>query len=416
MWCRKFISALIVLSTLAPLSAKPHEGVDYVKTGVDGVPIHLVDVDIKRDDLVVKPVVVPSGQRESFQKMVKDSRPVVAVNGTFFDTLTGITVGNLVADGRLLSEGMTGSNLIYNKDGSWQLLSSSRNLGRYKDWSDVKFAVGGGPTLLASGEFFMDPASEGFRDPSLFTPRPRAAIGVTENGHMRVVVVTQGITLWKLAHIMKDLHCVNAINLDGGTSTGLSVGGTTMVRPGRKLTNIVGVFASHMEPALSRATRVAETRAMAHYRKSQSLLNEGKLRLARSQARQAVAKAPEQAGFWRSAGQIELQAGNSDQGLKDLLKSASIYFERGDLHSAMSVADEMVANDANSIPAHLVLGECHAELLEDVEAEHHLQLVLDNFPGHPRATELLRDVHYRLNSQRKLEASGSAIVDTLSLL
>ena len=142
----------------------------------------------------------------------------------------------------------------------------------------------------------------------------------------------------------------------------------------------------------------------------------GKLRLARSQARQAVAKAPEQAGFWRSAGQIEMQVGNSGQGIKDLLKSASIYFDRGDLHSAMSVADEMVAKDPGSIPAHLILGECQAELLNDAEAEYHLQIVLDNFPGHPRATELLRDVHYRLNSQRKLEASGSAIAETLSLL
>ena len=29
------------------------------------------------------------------------------------------------------------------------LVSSSRNLGRYNDWSEVDFAVGGGPTLLS---------------------------------------------------------------------------------------------------------------------------------------------------------------------------------------------------------------------------------------------------------------------------
>ena len=244
-----FFACLFLLSAYWA-GAKPHPGVDYVKMKVASVPIHLVDVDLGRGDLVVRPVVLPTGHRETFTHIVKKNRPVAAVNGTFFDTKTGITVGNLVSKGRLLSEGMVGSNLMFKNNGTVALVSSARNLGRYKDWSDVEFAVGGGPTLLSSGEFYMDPKSEGFRDPSLFALRPRVAMGVTRDRHLRLVVVTKGISLWSLARVMKDLDCYHAINLDGGSSTGLSVGGTTMVNPGRRLTNILGVFASHMELSL----------------------------------------------------------------------------------------------------------------------------------------------------------------------
>ena len=231
------------------LLARPHPGVRYVKVERAGIPVHVVDIDLKRDDLVVRPVVVPTGHRQSFGKLIKNHRPAAAINGTFYDTNTGITVGNLVSEGRLLSEGMVGSNLVFRKDGSFQLLSSSRNLGRYKDWSDVDFAIGGGPTLLSNKEFFMDPASEGFRDPSLFKSRPRSAVGVTKKGHLRMVVVTRSISLWQLAHVMKELKCVHAINLDGGSSSALSVGQNQIVRPSRGMTNILGVFYSHMEPA-----------------------------------------------------------------------------------------------------------------------------------------------------------------------
>lgn len=369
--------------------AKPHPGVNYVKVKVAGVPIHLVEADTSRSDLVVRPVVTPTGHRYTFDQMVAQNRPVAAVNGTFFDTKTGVTVGNLVSEGRLLSEGMVGSNLVFHRDGSVSLLSSSRNLGRYKDWSQVDFAVGGGPTLISNGQFFMQPESEGFSDPGLFNPRPRAALGVTANGRLRMVVVTQSVTLWQLARVMKELNCLHAINLDGGSSTGLSVGGTTMVKPTRKLTNLIGIFVPHMQPDLDRAVEVAQHRAVAHYEKGLRLKSQGKPRLARSQFRQAVAKAPQQAGFWRAAGLMELEFGNLEKAAEDLRKSARIYLQRGDLVAAQALADELLNLDGNDLTAHLVAGECKVESGNDDEAFQHLRKVLNSLPGHPDAQRLL---------------------------
>ena len=412
--CLLFALLLAFLSTV--VIAAPHAGVNYVKLQVAGVPVHLVDVDLRRDDLVVRPIVAPNGHRQSFGQMVAQNRPVAAVNGTFFDTATGITVGNLVSDGRMLSEGMVGSNLVFYKDGSVNLLSSSRNLGRYKDWSDVDFAVGGGLTLLSGGEFFVDPRSEGFTDPSLFSPRPRSAIGVTQEGRLRMVVVTQGVSLWQLARVMKELKCLHAINIDGGSSTGLSVGGTTMVSPRRKLTNILGVFPAHQKPTLGRAVHVASSRAQGHYKKGQELLNQGDVRLARSQLRQAVAKAPEQAGYWRAAGLTEWRHGDLARAVKDLHRSMSLYFDRGDLVAANLVVEEILQIDALHTAAHLVSGECKVEQGLDEQAAVHLKLVLEGQPGHPKAVELMEVIDFRARSLQELRSSGAGIEEFLRSL
>ena len=382
---------------------------------VAGVPVHVVTIDMNRNDLVIRPVVEPSGHRKSFAKMVQQHRPIAAVNGTFFDTRTGITVGNLVSNGRLLSEGMVGSNMVFRRDGRVEIVSSARNLGRYKDWSDAEFAIGGGPTLMVDGDFFMDPKSEGFRDPSLFANRPRTAVGVTQNAHFRMVVVTQGVSLWKLAHVMKGLGCVHALNLDGGSSSGLSVGQKTMVRPARQLTNLLGVFPSHKEPQQSRAVSVAKARALAHYQKGQNLLAAGKYRKARSQMRQAVAKDPQQATFWRAAAKSETLMGNRQRAISDWRRSGELYLAHGDLVSAMDSGKQLLNLDVKSTFAHLLVGECLIEQGKDAEALLHLESVLASKPGHPKATRLLEGIRFRLDTLDAFHDSVDSLRGTLLL-
>lgn len=397
---RLTIAFLLLLTALS--SARPHPGVEYLKLQVAGVPVHLVSVDLSRSDLVVRPVIAPTGQRFSFQAPISEHRPVAAINGTFFDTRTGVTVGNLVADGRLLSEGMTGSNLIFRQGGIVELVSSARNLGRYQDWSDVEFAVGGGPTLLADGDFFMNPQAEGFRDPGLFTPRPRTALGVTMEGQLRMVVVTQAVSLWELARVMNELGCVHAINLDGGSSSGLSVGQTILVRPARSLTNILGVFPSHLSPELNRAVNVAKQRAYAHYQKGLQLLEQGLNRKARSQMRQAVAKAPDMAAYWEAAARVEMVMGNRERAIADLERSGQLQLAKGDLVAAEDVATRLIELDHDNSTAHLLCGETRIEQGKDDEALPFLKMVLSKEPGHPRASELLAGIRFRARGFRKL--------------
>ena len=65
-----------------------------------------------------------------------------------------------------------------------------------------------------------------------------------------------GMTLAETAALMRGLGCVAAINLDGGGSTSMVVGGRTTVRPGdgaerpvvAALVLLLGVFSLYLQP------------------------------------------------------------------------------------------------------------------------------------------------------------------------
>lgn len=115
------------------------------------------------------------------------------------------------------------------------------------DWSQSEHVLAGGPTLVSRGQVRVDWQPAGFRDTFALRRHPRTAIGRTRTGDIWVVAVdgrqpmSEGATLDELAGIMLRLGCTDAINLDGGGSTGLSLQGALMNRPSegseRKISN-----------------------------------------------------------------------------------------------------------------------------------------------------------------------------------
>lgn len=99
------------------------------------------------------------------------------------------------------------------------------------DWSLVEHAVGGGPWLVRNGKRFIDAAEEGWGPAFVNTCHPRTAVGIT--GDRKLVILTVdgrqfvsgGISLTGLSELMIKFGCTDAINLDGGGSTTLSVRG-----------------------------------------------------------------------------------------------------------------------------------------------------------------------------------------------
>lgn len=99
--------------------------------------------------------------------------------------------------------------------------------------------IGGGPTLIKNGVVTITYDEEVFWESGvgLDVKNPRTAVGHTGNGHAILLVVdgrqsaSEGVTLERLANIMKDLGCVEAMNLDGGGSTQMAVGHTLINRP-----------------------------------------------------------------------------------------------------------------------------------------------------------------------------------------
>jgi hypothetical protein len=117
-------------------------------------------------------------------------------------------------------------------------LPISLNIYTLPDWSGMKHALGGGPWLVKGGHIYVDLQAEHFTASSLGNREPRSAVGITPTGKMLLVTVdgrqkgiSVGMTIDELAHLMKKLGAVNAMNLDGGSSTQMSVFGKTVNTP-----------------------------------------------------------------------------------------------------------------------------------------------------------------------------------------
>jgi hypothetical protein len=105
-------------------------------------------------------------------------------------------------------------------------------------WAQVPQAVGGGPRLLVNGQIAVDWASEGFDAGFAGSLHPRTAVGTTRDGHHLLIVTvdgrqafSKGVSLADMAAVLKRYGAWSAINLDGGGSTAMAIGGLTVNNP-----------------------------------------------------------------------------------------------------------------------------------------------------------------------------------------
>ena len=102
---------------------------------------------------------------------------------------------------------------------------------------DVNDAVHAGPVLMHNGKIRITVNEEVFFGSSIPKIHPRTAAGYRKNGDLVLLVVdgrqvnSRGVDLMELAIIMRDLDCVEAINLDGGGSSAIVVDGKLINRP-----------------------------------------------------------------------------------------------------------------------------------------------------------------------------------------
>jgi len=104
------------------------------------------------------------------------------------------------------------------------------------DFANAQQAIGGGPQILVEGMESVDPAAEGFTDPKILHTGTRSMIGVSQDQSELIFAVAR-CSLDQCAHVMKRLGAYDAMNLDGGASTGLWADGHYLVSPGRQINN-----------------------------------------------------------------------------------------------------------------------------------------------------------------------------------
>ena len=110
----------------------------------------------------------------------------------------------------------------------------------FNKWK-VRTAVGGGPVLLQNGEVSISNNEEmKFSGKAINDRHPRTAMGYTADNRLVVFVCegraenAAGLSLVQLAKIMKEIGCVEALNLDGGGSTCMLINGKETNTPSSK--------------------------------------------------------------------------------------------------------------------------------------------------------------------------------------
>lgn len=92
------------------------------------------------------------------------------------------------------------------------------------EWDSLDYIVGGTPLLLHNNARIIDLESEQTIPTFLSNRHARTAVGILPNGNWIFVVVDKtgifdGMTMYELTNLMKQLGCVHALNLDGGGSS-----------------------------------------------------------------------------------------------------------------------------------------------------------------------------------------------------
>ncbi|WP_238996529.1 phosphodiester glycosidase family protein [Paenibacillus pinistramenti] len=124
-------------------------------------------------------------------------------------------------------------------------MSYTNQAGTTLDWSDVQTAVGAGPRLVTDGIVTLNAKAEGFTDQKILTASAaRSGIAILPDGSILLATVN-GATMTQWASVMKALGAKQAMNLDGGASTGLYAGGKTLTPAGRLLSSML-VFGSQV--------------------------------------------------------------------------------------------------------------------------------------------------------------------------
>ena len=113
---------------------------------------------------------------------------------------------------------------------------SSLDYSQAVPWN-VRDALQAGPVLITDGEINITVDEEVFFASEITNIHPRTAAGYTSDGRFILMVVdgrqasSRGVYLQELAVMMDNLDCVEAINLDGGGSSGMVVNGKILNRP-----------------------------------------------------------------------------------------------------------------------------------------------------------------------------------------
>jgi hypothetical protein len=160
----------------------------------------------------------------------------------------GVTPIPIPQDGYLLSlRGTAATNTSKLPIGTKVSLTSTTTPA---DFSRYPHIIGAGPLLVQNRQIVLNAKAETFSDAFIAEKAVRSAICTTTTGNLIIAAVHNRAggnspTLAEHAQLMQVMGCVNALNLDGGSSTSLYLGGQLLDRSpntAARVHNGIGIF------------------------------------------------------------------------------------------------------------------------------------------------------------------------------
>ena len=261
----------------------------YTNDSIDGKPniAYYIEADLKNKKLVFDVDTTLNRRLTPNEFYLKNDKPIIVVNGTFFNFKTNQNLNTVIKNGKAVSYNIAStrgvgkdSNRIVKMyrsaigiskkrkaDVAWIQTDSVENvkasqhavlplksdsalrLAKDKEWNDINFAkwkmktaIGGGPVLIQNGEINIANNEELlFTGKGKFEKNPRTAMGYTADGKLIILVIegrnvgkAEGADLVQEATILKNIGCIEALNLDGGGSSCMLINGKETIKPSDK--------------------------------------------------------------------------------------------------------------------------------------------------------------------------------------
>lgn len=229
-------------STSSSIRSQQQAAVTFRQEWIGGVQLQIVDANLADPRVTITPQMAAggAGSGEPCGRMIERSRPTAAINGAYFSTAGMTPIGDIVIRGQIACRGDFKTALVVTRD---RHASIERHpLGARVNWKDCDTVLACGPALVLKGQEDWEADAHNHHDVHVTRSVWRMGIGITPDQHILLVAANGPLSFGQWAHVMKELGCRDAMNLDAGASRLLYYRGTYLARPGRDLTNLLLIY------------------------------------------------------------------------------------------------------------------------------------------------------------------------------
>lgn len=238
------LTPAMAISQNAPITTGPppesHTSIQgrsirYQSIVVDKRVYHAVIADLSSSR--VKAEMVHAPRMTKPWEMISWGQPAAAITGTFFAFETQQPVADVLVDGKLVVKGNRGSGVAVDWFGGITIFD--QQFQRSTDWSGYRHGLRGAVRLIQNGKVNPNPQAQAFRDPAIWGSAARTGVGLTSDNELVFFSTPHAVTLSQFGNAMRELNVVNAVSLDGGSSTMLYYRGKMVISSKRRLTNML---------------------------------------------------------------------------------------------------------------------------------------------------------------------------------